>query len=126
MRRTSLGVAALVGGALLAGCEGRNEFPDQPLATGEGRLGSIVGQVTAAGAAVRGAEVSVANGPSAFTDAAGQYRIVGLSRGVYAVTLGAPPGFAFAVGDSATRVANVVPGNPVILNWQLVTGVGAR
>ncbi|HEV2149770.1 MAG TPA: hypothetical protein VGR37_20385, partial [Longimicrobiaceae bacterium] len=27
------------------------------LATGEGRLGSIVGQVTAAGAAVRGAEV---------------------------------------------------------------------
>ena len=124
MRRTRIGAAALLAGAMLAGCEGLNRFPDDPLGQGDTDLGSIRGTVTAAGQGVQGAEVSVANGPSAFTDAAGQYRIFALAPGVYRVTLGVPPGFRLAAGDSATRTATVVAGSPVVVNWQILTTVG--
>jgi hypothetical protein len=125
MRRTNLGVAALIGGALLAGCEGSNQFPDEPLGTGGGRQGSIAGQVTAGGSAVVGAEVSVGTGSVVRTDAAGQYRIDGLQQGTYRVLLLAPPGFGFAPGDSAARRATVVGGQTVIVSWQLLQSVGA-
>lgn len=124
MRRTRIGAVALLAGVALAACEGINRFPDEPLGQGDTRLGSIRGLVTAEGLGVQGAEVSVANGPTAFTDAAGQYRILALAPGTYSVTLGLPPGFRLTVGDSATRTARVVSGSPVFINWQVLTTVG--
>ncbi|HEX2188831.1 MAG TPA: carboxypeptidase regulatory-like domain-containing protein [Longimicrobiaceae bacterium] len=122
MRRSIVAVAAL---ALLAGCEGNNLFPEDPVGTGGGRPGSIGGLVTAAGQGVGGAVVSVQSLAAAdTTDAAGRYRIEGLDEGAYRLLLRVPPGFDLAPGDSTTRTASLGRGQTLTVNWQLLQATG--
>lgn len=111
---------------VLAGCEGGNAFVEQPLALDGPVSGSIRGTVTAAGAGVGGAEVTVANGqgPTVVTTADGRYRIVGLAAGLYRVSLRIPPGFDLPPGDSTSRTASVRAGQVTVVNWTLRTSVG--
>lgn len=120
-----LGASLLLSATLLAGCDGNNLFPTDPVGTGGDRLGAVRGQVTADGAGVPGAVVSLQGGGSDSTDAAGQYRIGALSPGAYRVLLQVPPGFGLAPGDSAARTASVAAGQTVVVNWQLLEAVGA-
>lgn len=124
MRRSHVGTA-LLAGALLAGCEGNNLFPEDPVGTGGRTLGSIGGLVTAAGQGVGGAVVTV-QGLSAAdtTDAAGRYRIDGLAEGAYRLLLQVPPGFDLAPGDSTARRANLGRGQALTVNWQLLRAAG--
>ena len=125
MQKTHTGMALLLAGALLAGCEGNNLFPTDPVGTGGGRLGSIGGQVTAGGSGVAGAVVSLAGGTAAdSTDAAGRYRIEGVGQGAYRVFLQVPVGFGLAAGDSAARTVNVARGQNVNVDWQLQSSTG--
>ena len=126
MTRTHSGFALLLAGTLLAGCRGDNQFPTDPVNTGGGSAarGSIGGQVTANGLGVAGAVVSVTGGAAGSTDAAGQYRIEGLSAGAYRVLLQVPAGFGLAPGDSAARSVNVARGQRATVNWQLLRPTG--
>lgn len=125
MQKTHTGMALLLAGALLAGCEGNNRFPTEPIGTGGGRTGSIGGQVTAGGSGVAGAVVSLAGGTAAdSTDAAGRYRIEGVGQGAYRVFLQVPVGFGLAPGDSAARTVSVAQGQRVTVDWQLQRAVG--
>lgn len=126
MQKTHTGIALLLAGALLAGCEGNNVFPTDPIGTGGDRPGSIGGQVTAGGQGVTGAVVSVAGGASDSTDAAGRYSIDGVGQGAYRVFLQVPAGFGLAAGDSAARTVAVAQGQAVTVNWQLLAPAGGR
>ncbi len=125
MQKTHTGIALLLAGALLAGCEGNNLFPEDPVGTGGDRPGSIGGQVTAGGSGVAGAVVSLAGGTAAdSTDAAGRYRIEGVGQGAYRVFLQVPVGFGLAPGDSAARTVGVARGQSVTVDWQLLASAG--
>ncbi|MEW5930729.1 MAG: hypothetical protein AB1941_24985 [Gemmatimonadota bacterium] len=126
MQKTHVRTTLLLAGALLAGCEGNNLFPTDPIGTGGGRLGSIGGTVTADGLGVAGAVVSTAGGTAAdSTDAAGRYALEGLGQGAYRVFLQVPVGFGLAAGDSVARTVNLAAGQSATLNWQLLRATGA-
>jgi len=124
MQKAHTGITLLLAGALLAGCEGNNLFPTDPIGAGGGGPGSVGGQVTAGGAGVAGAVVSVAGGAADSTDASGRYSIEGLGQGAYRVSLQVPVGFALAAGDSAARTVAVAQGQDVTVNWQLLASTG--
>lgn len=130
MRRNRFGVPVLLAGLLvgMAGCDGTNLFSNEPLGAGEESgvsAGTLRGRVTSGGAGVGGATVVVANGPSATTDATGEYRIAGLASGRYAVSLQVPTGFVLAPGEQATRSTTVGGGQVAVASWTLTPAAGA-
>ncbi len=125
MRHTTRGALCALLALGVAACEGNNLFPETPLSpTGGESAGTIAGQVTANGAGIPGAGVVVANGPTAATDAAGQFRITGVREGSYRVSLQVPAGFVLVAGDSATQTAVVTGGRSTNLSWRLQTSIG--
>lgn len=125
MQKTHVRTTLLLAATLLAGCEGNNLFPTDPIGTGGDRLGRIGGTVTADGLGVAGAVVSTAGGAADSTDAAGRYALEGLGQGAYRVFLQVPVGFGLAAGDSAGRTVNLAAGQSATLNWQLLRAAGA-
>ncbi len=86
--------------------------------------GTVAGQVTAAGAGVPGASVSVTGSGSATTDAAGNFQIANVPTGARTVTISPPAGFITAsVAEPTTRTANVSAGQTASVGWTLKRGV---
>lgn len=110
-----------------AGCDDGNRFPDSPVAPGndgEAGFGSIGGQVTA-GSGVGGAQLTIIDGDSTRTDAQGAYLFSAVRSGRYRLSVGVPPGFNVAPGDSATKTATVTAGERTNVDFLLVrTGQG--
>lgn len=86
--------------------------------------GTVAGQVTAAGAGVAGATISVTGSGSATTDAAGNFQIPNVPTGARAVIISPPAGFITAsVAEATTKTANVSAGQTANVAWTLKRGV---
>lgn len=103
----------------LTACEGANLFTDQPLGLDDALLGSVRGQVTAAGIGVGGVTVIVVDGPRVVTDSNGQFRVPGLPRGRYILSVQVPPGFDLAAGEELTRTVEVGNNRIAVVSWRL-------
>lgn len=118
-RWKTIPLALLLAAAACSGGGGGNGGPP----TGS-EPGTVAGQVTAGGAGVAGATISVTGSGSATTDAAGGFRIPNVPAGARTVTITPPAGFITAsVGEPTTKTANVPAGQTANVGWTLKRGI---
>lgn len=112
-------VVSALGAATVAACDGGGGGTDPGPQTG-----SIVGQVSAGGTAVQGAQVALTGGPTLSTAANGQVRFDNVAAGSHTVTLGTLPQGISLGSETAAKSATVVAGGTANVSWSVQAGGG--
>ena len=91
--------------------------------------GTVSGQVTAAGAGVPGATLTLSQGASSRTAAssgAGAYSFAAVAAGSWTLGITAPAGFALAAGQAASVPVTVTAGQTATANFTLTQTPGTQ
>ncbi|HEV2148341.1 MAG TPA: plastocyanin/azurin family copper-binding protein [Longimicrobiaceae bacterium] len=111
--------AAVLGSGAAAACSGGGGGTDPGPTTG-----SVVAQVSAAGAGVPGAAVAISGGAARTTGSNGQARFDNLQAGGYTLTLQQlPQGFAMG-GETAGKTTSVTAGGTATVSWTVQGSAG--
>ena len=114
--------SAALGSGLVAACSGGGGGGTGPGPT----TGSLVGQVSAGGSSVQGAQLAITGGATAATGSNGQARFDNLQPGTYTVTLSQlPTGFAMGT-ETAGKSASVTAGSTATVSWSVQTAGGGQ
>ena len=112
-------VASALSTAAVAACDGGGGGTDPGPQTG-----SIVGQVSAGGTAVQGAQVALTGGATLSTGSDGQVRFDNVAVGNRTLTLGQlPAGFSLG-SETAAKSANVTAGGTANVAWAVQAAGG--
>ncbi|MBR9990702.1 MAG: carboxypeptidase regulatory-like domain-containing protein [Gemmatimonadetes bacterium] len=104
---------------LLAACSGGSGGTSEPTLTG-----TVAGQVTASGAGVPGATLTLSQGGTSRTatsSAAGAYSFAAVAAGAWTVAIAAPAGFGLATGQAASVPVTVTGGATATANFALAS-----
>lgn len=116
-RSAVLALLVAWGGGACGGGGSGNDDPTGPT------TGTLSGSVTASGAGVPGAALTLQRAGAAPLQASsaanGSYSFSNLTPGNYTVTISPPPGFDVLVGESHTRSASVTAGQTTTVDFTL-------